>query len=304
MTHTIRQAAAPGRPDSPGSTGSADQMRELGGINPMSAATRVTRVVMAGIVALILLYLIAPTLIVLPLSFNAGSYLTFPPHHWSLKWYSRVALDPAWRDAAFNSFAIGISTALASMALGTLAALAVVKGRLARGALISALIVAPMMLPHVILAIGLYPVMLDLGLLRGHLAVIVGHTMIGVPLVFITVSASLAGYSDTLELAAMTLGANGWQTFWKVTFPMIRVGVAIGGLLAFATSFDELLLALFLTGINTRTLPRLIWEQLNDFLTPTIAVVASLIFVFTLVMLAAASVLRKRARFDAEGVHE
>ncbi|SMG26343.1 ABC transporter permease [Paraburkholderia susongensis] len=300
MTHVTRQMKTVGGPGNPGGAGPVSGMR---GIDPMSGMMRMARIAMTGIVALILLYLIVPTLIVLPLSFNAESYLTFPPHHWSFKWYVEMADDPAWRGAAFNSFAIGMASALASMVLGTLAALAVVKGRLARGALISALIVAPMMLPHVILAIGLYPVMLDLGLLRGYLAVVIGHTMIGIPLVFITVSAALTGYSDTLELVAMTLGANGWQTFWKVTFPMIRVGVAIGGILAFATSFDELLLALFLTGINTRTLPRLIWQQLNDFLTPSIAVIASLIFVFTLVMLAAASALRKRAGLDVEGAH-
>ena len=115
---------------------------------------------------------------------------------------------------------------------------------------------------------------------------IIGHTVIGIPLVFTTVTAALANYDGRLELAAMTLGATSVQSFWKVTFPMIRSGVVIGAILAFATSFDELMLSLFLTGAGTRTLPRLIWEQLNDYLTPTIAAVAALVFVFTMILLA------------------
>ena len=125
-----------------------------------------------------------------------------------------------------------------------------------------------MMLPHVILAIGLYPVMLELGLLRSQVAAILAHTVIGIPLVFITVAASLRSYSGSLERAAMTLGANLWQTFWRVTLPMILPGVIVGGILAFASSFDELILSLFMTGATTRTLPRLMWEQMSDFLLP------------------------------------
>jgi ABC-type spermidine/putrescine transport system permease subunit II len=160
-----------------------------------------------------------------------------------------------------------------------------------------------MMMPHVILAIGLYPVMLELGLLRSHVAAIIGHSVIGIPLVFITVSAAVTGYNGALELAAMTMGANPWQVFWRVTFPMIRVGMLIGGILAFATSFDELMLSLFLTGAATRTLPRLIWEQLSDFLTPTIAAVATLVFVFTLILLAVVSLLQLRRSRALAGQH-
>lgn len=261
---------------------------------------RVGRVLLAGLVALILGYLVLPQFIIVPLSFSDQSFLAFPPTGWSTKWFARIAENPAWLQAALNSLIIGVPTAVFSMLLGTLAALAVTRGGMTGAGLVSAFVVAPMMLPHVILAIGLYPVLLGLGLLGSYGAAIIGHTIIGVPLVFITVNASLAGYSNALELAAMTLGANPWHTFWRVTFPLIRVGVVIGGLLAFATSFDELMLALFLTGAGTRTLPRLMWEQLNDYLTPTIAGVATLVFGFTLALLAVASVLQSRAsRVDA-----
>ena len=264
---------------------------------------RIGRVVLGAVVVLILVYLILPQFIVVPLAFSDQSYLAFPPTGWSTKWFSRIAENPAWLSATINSFIIGVPTALLSMVLGTLAALTVARGGLARAGVVSTVIVAPMMLPHVILAIGLYPVILKMGFLGTYMAAIIGHTVIGVPLVFITVNAALAGYSNALELAAMTLGANPWQSFWKVTYPMIRVGIIVGGILAFATSFDELMLALFLTGAGTRTLPRLMWEQLNDYLTPTIAGVATLVFAFTLSLLTVISMMQARgARIARSGL--
>ncbi|WP_173934544.1 ABC transporter permease [Chelativorans sp. Marseille-P2723] len=263
---------------------------------------RIFNMLLLGVAWAILVYLVLPQFIILPLSFSNQSYLSFPPSGWSTEWYVRIAENPAWSQAAWNSLAIGIPTAFLSMVFGTLAALAVARGGLGRAGLTAAFIVAPMMLPHVILAIGLYPMMLWLGLLNSHAAAIVGHTVIGIPLVFITVNAALSRYNLALELAAMTLGANPWQTFWKVTFPMIRTGVVIGGILAFATSFDELMLALFLTGAGTRTLPRLIWEQMNDYLTPTIAAAATLIFAFTLLLLIIVSILQARSgRVESHG---
>lgn len=261
------------------------------------------RILLGGLAGLILLYLILPMLVVIPLSFSGQNFLSFPPASWSFKWYEAMADNPLWLEATLNSLLIGIPTALISVALGTLAALGIVRGNIPQAGLISAAMVAPMMMPHVILAIGLYPVMLELGLLRTHFAAIIGHSVIGIPLVFITVSAAVTGYNGALELAAMTMGANPWQVFWKVTFPMIRVGMLIGGILAFATSFDELMLSLFLTGAATRTLPRLIWEQLSDFLTPTIAAVATLVFVFTLILLAVVSLLQLRRGRALAGQH-
>jgi ABC-type spermidine/putrescine transport system permease subunit II len=247
-----------------------------------------------ALAVLVLCYLALPLTVIVPLAFSDQSYLSFPPSGWSTKWFVRIAENPAWRQAAINSLLVGVPTSVLSMLFGTLAALAVSRGGPRGAALVSVVVVAPVMLPHVILAIGLYPVLLQLGLLGTHAAAIVGHTIIGIPLVFITVNAALSGYSGSLELAAMTLGADPWRTFRTVTFPMIRTGVVVGGILAFASSFDELMLALFFTGAGTRTLPRLMWEQLNDYLTPTIAAVATLVLAFTLVLLAFASALQGR----------
>ncbi|MBW8637513.1 ABC transporter permease [Hoeflea sp. WL0058] len=252
-------------------------------------------VIICCFTALILVYLVLPQFIVLPLSFSDRSFLSFPPSGWSTQWYEKLVANPSWFQAMINSLAIGVPTALLSMVFGTMAALAVSRGGFKQAGVISALVVAPMMLPHVILAIGLYPLMLQLNLLGSYAAATIGHTVIGVPLVFITVTAQLARHDFTLELAAMTLGARPWRTFRSVTYPTIRIGIIIGGILAFATSIDELMLALFLTGAGTRTLPRLIWEQMNDYLTPTIAAVATLVFLFTLVLLVIVALIQSRS---------
>ena len=251
------------------------------------------RGLLSGFAVLMLVYLLLPTLFVIPISFSNQLYLTFPPPGWSLQWYEKLFGTRDWLLATWNSVLIGVPTAMLSVIIGTLAALAVVRGTLRFVSAAAALMVAPMMLPHVILAIGLYPVLLDMGLLRTHAAAVVGHTVIAAPLVFISVSASLKQYDVSLELAAMTLGANRLRTFLHVTLPMIAPGALAGGILAFATSFDELMLSLFLTGAGTRTLPRMIWEQLNDFLTPVIAAAATLVFVLSLVLIAIAA--RSRA---------
>jgi ABC-type spermidine/putrescine transport system permease subunit II len=121
----------------------------------------------------------------------------------------------------------------------------------------------------------------------------IGHTVVAMPLVFTTVSAALRGYDPALELAAMTLGANSWRAFVHVTLPMISSGLAIGGIFAFAISFDELMLALFLASARTETLPRLLWEHLAQTVTPAIAAVATLILLFTFLLLAAVLLLRR-----------
>ncbi len=260
----------------------------------MSAS--LTRIGGRAVVTAILLYLALPTLIIVPMSFSSQTYLSFPPQSWSLRWYRQVVETRSWFDAAGNSLVTGASAALVATVLGTLASLALARGRVAGVGLISTIMVAPMMLPHIILAIGLYPVMLDLGALRTYAGVILGHAVIGLPLVFLTVNAALKGHSRSLELAAMTLGAGPWQSFWRVTFPLIRPGIVVGGILAFTASFDELILALFLTGIGTRTLPRLFWEQLNDYITPEIAAVATLVFAFSLVLLSIATFVWRRPR--------
>jgi len=241
---------------------------------------------------LTLAFLILPILVIVPLSFSDDSYLRYPPTGWGLRWYRAALAEPRWLQATWNSFAIAIPVAAISAVLGTLAALSVARTKAIWGKLAAVMVMAPMMLPHIILAIGIYPVIVDLRLSGTLLAPIIGHTVIGIPFVFITVWAALRNYDFHLELTAMTLGARPFTTFRRVTLPMIAPSLISGGLLAFVASFDELLLALFLTGPRTETLPRLIWDQLAYSLTPTIAAVASFVFSLSLLLLLASIVIR------------
>lgn len=244
----------------------------------------------SGVVAVAVFgFLIIPILIIIPLSLSGETFLRFPPAAWSFRWYQEVFTDPRWARAAWNSIRIGVPVAVMSGILGTLAALAIARTSASWARAASIVILAPLMLPHVILAIGIYPVIVDLHLNGTLLAPIIGHTIVGIPYVFITVSAALRNYDFHLELAALTMGANQFTAFRRVTLPMIAPSVLSGSFFAFAASFDELMLALFLTGPSTQTLPRLIWDQLSYSLSPAIAAVSSIILAaITLVIIIAA----------------
>jgi len=259
-------------------------------MNMPAVAGRVAGMTM---LTLLLVFLIAPVLVVALMSFTDQLYLAFPPTSLAVRWYIEVWNETRWLRAAWNSAQIGAGTALLSMLFGTLGALAITRGGRRWMLPIGAVIVAPMMLPHVIIAIGLYPTMLDLGLSGTYTAVVIGHAVVATPLVFITVSAALRGYDPALELAAMTLGANSWRAFRYITLPMIGSGLAVGAIFAFAISFDELMLALFLASPRTETLPRLLWEHLSQTVTPAIAAVATLILVFSLALLGIVALLRR-----------
>jgi ABC-type spermidine/putrescine transport system permease subunit II len=169
-----------------------------------------------------------------------------------------------------------VPVALLSTTLGTLAALGVVRGRFFGSRPMSAVVIAPLMLPQIILAIGLYPIMAKFGLAGSYPGVVIGHTVICIPLVFITVAASLKNYHPAYEYAAM-----------------IRVGVIVGGILAFTFSFDELIIALFLTSPETRTLPRLLWEDLRQYVTPIIASATTLVLCISFILFGAVALLQR-----------
>lgn len=252
---------------------------------------------LVALTVLVLLYLVLPTLIILPISFSRDSFLAFPPPGFSLRWYRTFSGSIDYQQAVLNSLLIGIPAALLATILGTLAAVPLVRGRIPGARLLSALMLAPIVLPQIVLAIGLYPTMVEIGLIGSYPAVLLGHTVVCTPLVFVTVSAALRSYSPSMELAAMTLGASWWRTFWWVTFPLIRPALTVGFIFAFTFSFDELILAMFLTSPTTRTLPRLLWEQLNYQMTPIIAAATSCILCLTVGLLVLGALVSRRRGF-------
>lgn len=273
----------------------------MSGFSQKDAGWRLARVLIAGLAALVLLYLVVPTFVIVPLSFSSKSFLSFPPPGWSTQWYERLVQSQDYAMAFGNSLKIGLPAATLATALGTLAAIAIVRGSFPGRQALAVLVIAPLILPQIVLAIGLFPIMVWLGLVGTYPAILFGHTVVCMPLAFITVSASLRSYSPSYELAAMTLGANLWNTFWHVTFPMIRVGVIVGFIFAFTFSFDEIILALFLTQSGTRTVPRLLWEQLQQQMSPVVASATVVILVITMALILVAALVARRSEASKPG---
>jgi putative spermidine/putrescine transport system permease protein len=247
--------------------------------------------VLAGVV---LFYLIFPIFVIVPVSFSSARYLTFPPPGFSLRWYRGFFGAAQWTGAAWLSIWVGCAVTALSCLLGTPAAFGLVRGRFRGRRLLNGFILSPIIVPGIIVAIGIYFAYARLGLIGHPYALVLAHTCLAVPFVVINVSAALYGFDERLEQAAMSLGATPWATFRQVTLPLIRPGILAGAVFAFITSFDELLVALFVSG-STMTLPRMMWQSLREDIDPTIAAVSTLLIALSSALLLAVELLRRRS---------
>jgi putative spermidine/putrescine transport system permease protein len=237
--------------------------------------------------ALVALWLILPILVVIPLSFNGQASFDFPPESWSTRWYDNLFTNPEWRDSLVHSLEIALLVVVCATVLGTACAVGLDRSRIPGKTLIRALILSPMIIPVVIVAVGVYAVFLPWQLIGHELGFVVAHTALAVPFVVVTVSASLNGFDRRLEQAAASLGASPLTTFFRVTLPLILPGVFAGAVLAFITSFDEVVVALFLSTPNLRTVPVQMFNTLQN-VDPTIAAASTLVlFATTIVVLLA-----------------
>jgi putative spermidine/putrescine transport system permease protein len=250
---------------------------------------------------LIAFYMILPILIVLPMSFSSAEFLTFPPPGFSLKWFQRYFGDSSWTQPTYISFQIAIMTMVLSTILGTLAAMALVRSRFWGKAAANSLILAPMIIPVIVISIALYGFFAKIGLIGTRAGLVFAHTMVCVPFVVITVSASLKGFDETLEMAAMICGATRLKAFMKITFPIIRPGMISGALFAFIISFDEIVISMFLCGIETRTLPLKMWEGIRMEVSPVIAAVSTLLICLSAVLLIFLEIIRRRTQSTISG---
>jgi putative spermidine/putrescine transport system permease protein len=244
---------------------------------------------------LVFLYLVFPILVVIPLSFSSGTYLSFPPPSFGFRWYENFFGRADWLSAAGLSLWIGAAVMALATVLGTPAAIALVRSRFPGKDMLVGFIISPLIAPVIIVAIGIYFFYARLGLVGNPFALVIAHTCLAVPFVVINVSAALQGFDERLEHAAMNLGATPWRTFWQVTFPIIRPGVFAGALFAFISSFDELVVALFISGSTAVTLPRKMWESIRFEIDPTIAAVSTILVVLTALIFLSAELLRRRA---------
>jgi putative spermidine/putrescine transport system permease protein len=256
---------------------------------------RVARVGLGVLTALVLLFLVAPILIIVPLSFSSGSFFYYPLPGFSLRWYHDFFTSSFWLPSVWNSLIVGSSATLAATVLGTLAALGIWRSRFPGQALVLALLISPMVVPVIIVAVGTYFAFAPLGLTDGYAGLILAHTTLAVPFVVVTVLATLSGFDRTLIRAAAGLGASPVATFRRVMLPLILPGVLSGAVFAFAASFDEVVVALLMAGPGQRTLPRQMFAGINDNISLTIAAAATMLIAISLMLMIAVGLLRRRS---------
>jgi putative spermidine/putrescine transport system permease protein len=274
------------------------------------------------ICALIFLFLIAPILVVIPLSFNAEPFFTFTermlafdPEGYSFRWYDTLLTfghlnaeaprDWAWWRQAWeqstwiqvtkNSLIIGVFSTILATVLGTLAALGLSRPDMPYRKAIMAILISPMIVPLIITATGLFFFYSRTALAGTYLGIIMAHATLGIPFVIITVTATLVGFDQSLNRAAASLGASPATTFFRITMPLILPGVISGALFAFVTSFDEVVVVLFVAAFDQQTIPRQMWNGIREQLSPAILAVATILVIVSIGLLTAVELLRRRS---------
>lgn len=244
-------------------------------------------------VGLAIAFLIIPLVIVAIVSFSSAQYMSFPPPSLSLQWYERLFSSPQWMQSLWVSVQVALLSAAMTLILGTLAAFAIVRSSFSGKTMVLALIIAPMIVPTIITAIGIYFMMVQLGLNGTVTAIAIGHSVVVLPLVVIIISTTLQDFDIRMEHAAISLGASPFTAFRRITCPIIAPGLLTAALFAFLTSFDELIIPLFLGGPYTQTLSVRIWNSVMLELEPTIAAVSTLLIGLAVLAMLVAPLLKK-----------
>lgn len=244
----------------------------------------------------VLFFMVAPITIVFPLAFSDAPFLQFPPPGYSTRWFENYFGRPDWVRPTITSFEVATVAMVLATIVGTLAAIGIVRGRFPGKKAMLGLLLAPIIVPTIVLAVALYYQFAGYGLIGTRTALILAHSVIAIPYVVVVVSAALEKVDISLEQAAWTLGAGRVTAFWKVTFPLIRPAVIVAALFAFLASFDELVIAIFISGTRATTLPKRMWDGVREEIDPTIAAVAALLITLSLFLLLVAEILRRRGR--------
>jgi putative spermidine/putrescine transport system permease protein len=248
--------------------------------------THGARLWLYAVAALVLAFLALPTLIVVPMSFSASQYLEFPPRQWSLRWYANYFGSVAWMDATATSFKAAALTALLATPIGTLAAYGLAASGLRAARAIFVLLITPMIVPVILIAIAVFYVFVKIKLNNSLFGLVLAHAMLAVPVVMIVVASALKSFDMNQEMVARSLGAPRWRAFLTVTLPQIGFAVFSAAVLAFLTSFDEVILSLFVSGGENSTLTRNMFLALRDQIDPTISAISTIMIVVTTILLA------------------
>lgn len=256
---------------------------------------RFSRFLVLAFIMLVLIFLVAPLFVVVPLSFSEDPFFTFPVRNYSLRWYYDFFSNERWLNGIWNSLFTAILTTILASILGTLASLGLARPDFPWRRPVMALLISPMIIPIVIVAVGSYLFFGQLGLTNTRAGLVIAHTALAIPFVIITVTATLSTYDTNLTRAAQSLGAPPLSVFFRVTLPAIFPGVVSGAIFAFATSFDEVVVALFITGAEQRTLPVQMFSGIRDQINPTIMAAATILLVLSVVLFVTAAILARRA---------
>jgi putative spermidine/putrescine transport system permease protein len=256
------------------------------------------------ICALVLLFLLLPILAIVPLSFNASTFLTYPMPGLSMRWYQEVFAGDRWLLPMRNSLLVALATTALATVLGTLAALGLARMKPRLRSLAMGLVLSPIIIPVVITAVGTYFMFAPLGLTNSILGLVIAHTVVAVPFVVITVAATVQGFDTNLLRAAASLGASPVTVFRRVMLPLILPGVTSGAVFAFAASLDEIVISLFLAGPEQRTLPLQMLSGVREEISPSITAVATLLVIVSALLLATVELLRRRSARLAAAIKE
>jgi putative spermidine/putrescine transport system permease protein len=241
-----------------------------------------------------------PALFVVPVSFSATRFLTFPPETLSLRWYESYFTTPEWTESTVYSLLLAVLTTALSLLIGLPSAFGLARGTFRGRQLVTLLIIAPLVVPVILIAIAEYFFMAELNLIGTTPGLVIAHTLLAMPFVVIIVTASLRGYDRSYERAAMSSGAGPLRTFWYVTLPLIRPSVISAALFAFLASFGEFLTSLFVIGSTRSTLPIQLWKGIRFETNPTIAAAASMLVGVSLLALLAVELARWQNRRRSE----
>jgi putative spermidine/putrescine transport system permease protein len=254
------------------------------------------------ICGLVLFFLMAPIVVLIPLSFNAEPYFTFTPgmlsldaDAFSIRWYQDIINNPQWIHSMRNSVIIGFFATILATGFGTLAAWGLSRPQTPFRITIMGILISPMIVPLIISAAGMFFFYSKVGLAQTYPGLILAHTALGIPFVVITVTATLVGFDESLIRASASLGANTLTTWRRVILPLILPGVISGALFAFVTSFDEIVVVLFLSGFEQRTIPRQMWAGIREQISPTFLAVATLLVAVSIALLTTIELLRRRS---------
>ena len=260
-----------------------------------TTAEKISHWVLRGFVGLILLFLIAPIMAIMPLSFNSETFFSYPMPGYSTKWYVDFFTNDRWQKALRLSFVLAFATTILATTLGTLAALGLARGNLPGRATIMAVLISPMIVPVIISALGMFFFYARWGLTGTMAGLILAHTALATPFVVITVTATLSSFDRTLMRAGASLGAPPHTVFFRVVMPLILPGMISGALFAFVTSFDEVVVIIFIASPEQNTLPRQMFSGIREQISPTITAAATVLILISTAMLVTVEMLRRRS---------